>query len=498
MSDTTTKSREPLSYGNWTQPRSAGLFGMTYATSMTGLFLVIVSFLTLLFLGPIVAVVITVLWVLGMIPLVIRIDGRTGYELMIVRQKFAKAKKNRETIYHSGPFSQVPGGTYLLPGTLAPSNLYAAQSAGGYTFGLVHIPRTHHYTVVFKCFPQGDEAIEQDTIDTFVWYWGRWLATLGQSGDVVGATAVLETVPETGKTLSNEVQLITKEDAHPLARRIMQEAADMLPQDRVGLSARLAVTFKATTPERRKNPAEQANEIGRRLPGLLQGLADAGVSAKPMTPAEIVAFVRRAYDPASLRALEDGSIEADGHGVAWENAGPGMAVEEFRDYRHDGVRSVTWEMSQAPTGAVNERVLRRLLATNEDVPWKRVALVYRPHTAAEAVSIVDADFKDAVAAEQSGRGIASAAASLRVAATSQARREEARGHGLVRFGLLITASAKETDDLPRMTSTVEDLSTQARLRVRRCHGFQAVAFAAGLGCGVLLPEHSTISPVLSS
>lgn len=494
----TTATKEPLSYGNWTRPRSAGLFGLTYATSMTGLGLIIVSFFVLLFLGPVPGAVFTVGWFLCMVPLVIRIDGRTGYELMIVRRMFASARRKRETIYHSGPFSQVPGGTYLLPGTLAPSKLYAAQSAGGFDFGLVHIPRTHHFTVVFKCFPQGDEAIEQDTVDSFVWQWGRFLAVLGQSGDIVGATAVIESVPETGKTLANEVDLITRSDAHPLARAIMTESAALLPQDRVGLNARLALTFKATTAERRKDPSEQANEIARRLPGILQGLSDAGVSAKPMTPPEIVAFVRRAYDPASLRNLEDGAVERGGHGVAWEDAGPGMANEGFRDYQHDGVRSVTWEMSAAPTGAVNERVLRRLLAPTEDVPWKRVAIVFRPHSAAEAVSIVDSDFKDAVAAEQSGRGVASAAASLRVAATSQARKEEARGHGLVRFGLLITASEKDDAEMPRMSSTVEDLATQARLRVRRCHGFQAAAFAAALGCGVILPEHSSISPMLSN
>ena len=68
----------------------------------------------------------------------------------------------------------------------------------------------------------------------------------------------------------------------------------------------------------------------------------------------------------------------------------------------------------------------------------------------------------------------------------------------MRFGLLITASEKDDAEMPRMSSTVEDLATQARLRVRRCHGFQAAAFAAALGCGVILPEHSTISPMLSN
>ena len=126
-----------------------------------------------------------------------------------------------------------------------------------------------------------------------------------------------------------------------------------------------------------------------------------------------------------------------------------MAAEEFFDrYSHDGARSVTWEMDTAPAGAVDEGVLRRLLAPNAEVPRKRVAIFYRPHTAADAVKIVDSDFKDALAAEQSGKGLTSAAATIKVESTARAREEQARGHGLVRFGLLVTVTEPFDGDLP--------------------------------------------------
>ena len=79
-------------------------------------------------------------------------------------------------------------------------------------------------------------------------------------------------------------------------------------------------------------------------------------------------------------------------------------------------------MDTAPAGAVDEGVLRRLLAPNGEVPRKRVAIFYRPHTAADAVKIVDSDFKDALAAEQSGKGLTSAAATIKVESTARARR----------------------------------------------------------------------------
>src|SRR5690606_7561322 len=201
--------------------------------------------------------------------------------------------------------------------------------------------------------------------------------------------------------------------------------------------------------------------------------------------------------PASQADLEVAASEPEGHGLDWADAGPVSHDEKWDHFIHDGGRSVTWEMDAAPEGAVDERVLQRLLAPNPEVPRKRIAIVYRPHSAADAAEIVDDDFKNALVAQQSERGVVSAAATLRVGATQQAREEQARGHGVTRFGALVTITEPLRGDLPRIEAITRDLSTQARLKIRRCYRYQGAAFAASLGCGVILPEHATIPKALA-
>jgi hypothetical protein len=62
---------------------------------------------------------------------------------------------------------------------------------------------------------------------------------------------------------------------------------------------------------------------------------------------------------------------------------------------------------------------------------------------------------------------------------------------VTRFGALVTITEPLRGDLPRIEAITRDLSTQARLKIRRCYRYQSAAFAASLGCGVILPEHAT-------
>jgi len=270
-----------------------------------------------------------------------------------------------------------------------------------------------------------------------------------------------------------------------------------LPAQHVRLEARLAITLRATTPQRRKDPAEQALEIARRLPGIVAAVEEAGVRARPMTADEITAFVRRSFDPASQPDLEAATTDPGGHGLAWSDAGPNEHDERRDHYRHMGATSVTWEMDNAPQGVVTERVLARLLEPNPELPRKRVAVIYRPHSAAEATKIVDTDYRDALVASQNQRGgITSAASVIRVAATEQARTEQARGHGVACYGVMVTVTNPADADLPRIEALTKDLAVQCRLRIRRSYRYQAAAFAASLGVGVLLPEHGSVPKFL--
>lgn len=483
-------------YGGWSRPRSEGMFGLAWEATVLGFVFVVIAMVTAVFASFTAALVVAAIQAIVWAPLAFRVNGRTGYERALVMAQWLRTWARKENLYRSGTFSKF--GSATLPGLLALSRLYEGIDSDQYRFGMVHMPKHSLYTVLLRVWPSGAENVDQVVIDQWVAAWGGFVASLGGASDIVAITPVLSTVPETGHRLAGEVAELTREDAPEMARAMMSELAATLPSHTVQLDAWCSITFRATTAERRREPAEQAVEIGRRLPGIVAALAQAGVRTRPMTAAEVTATVRRSFDPAAEADLETAAASSDGHGLGWEDAGPIYYHERVGRLEHDGVVSTTWEMDYAPSGTVDERVLQRLLAPTPDLPRKRVALVLRPHAAADAANIVDDDFKNALVAQQSGQGVVSAHAMLRVGATEQAREEQARGHGVSRFGVLVTVTVPAGTDLPRIDALTGDLSDQARLRIRRAYYYQAAAFAGSLGVGVLLPQMATLPRVMSA
>jgi hypothetical protein len=480
-------------YGRWEQPRSAGFFGLTWGVSMVGLGLVVTvmaAFLVTRSLTVAAGLVVGALAVFA--PLAVTIDGRTGWEWVLLRVQFAAARRSGELVYRSGRFARIPG-IAKLPGLLADSRLSEYETAGGRRFGMLHIRRSDHFTVVLRVIPRGKELVDQPQIDAWVEGYGQFLAAQSRGGEVVAVTAVLDNVVETRLKQGREVARLVRPQAPEFARAVMQEAAADSGGVGVRIEARIALTYRAIGKGRvRRNEAEQAREIGQRLQGALSQLSRAGLPATPLQAWEVLALVRTRYDLASQRDVEAAGAQLV-ETQSWDSVGPISHLDRWDHYLHDGARSVTWEMDAAPRGAVMETVLEELLRPRADVPRKRVAIVYRLHSAAEATNLVDSDFRDAVAAEQTERGIASASARIRVGNTQASREEQARGAGLTRFGVLVTVTDHLDGDLPGIEASVKAMSAASRLSVRRCYGFQASAFAASLGIGLVLPEHSSIS-----
>ncbi|MDQ2729251.1 MAG: hypothetical protein M3Y91_15645, partial [Actinomycetota bacterium] len=220
-------------------------------------------------------------------------------------------------------------------------------------------------------------------------------------------------------------------------------------------------------------------------------LAAAGAgTAEPMTTAQLAAAVRVAYEPTVHALVEEAG--AANAGIAWADAGPSAAQEAADHYWHDGATSVTWAMSQAPRGLVFSNVLAKLLAPHRDISRKRVTLLYRPHDSARSAELVERDRRDALfAAQGSGRKGPSARNLVSVQAAEQAAREEARGAGLTRFGMLVTATVIDADRsrLRQVESTVDSLATTGRIVLRRLWGSQSAAFLACLPLGLVIPSH---------
>ncbi|MFI6779202.1 SCO6880 family protein [Nocardia sp. NPDC050412] len=485
-------------YGRWERPRSAGFFGLTWGVSMLGLALIIAVMVGFMITRSLsVAASLVAASALVFTPLAITRNGRTGWEIALLRIQFAAAAARGEHVYQSGRFSKIPG-IAKLPGLLADSRLSEYETAGGKRFAMLHIRRSDHYTVVLRVIPRGKELVDQTQIDAWVEGYGQFLATQSRGGEVVAVTAVLDNVVETRLKQAREVARLVRPDAPAYAKAVMREAAADIGGVGVRIEARIAITYRAIGKGRiRRDEAEQAREIGQRLQGVLFQLARAGLPATPLQAWEVLGLVRTRYDLASQRDVEAAGAEIV-RTQSWDSVGPLAHRDRWDHYLHDGARSITWEMDAAPRGAVMETVLEELLRPRADVPRKRVAIVYRLHSAAEATTLVDSDFRDAVAAEQTERGIASASARIRVGNTQAAREEQARGAGLTRFGVLVTITDHLDGDLPGIEASVKAMAAASRLGVRRCYGSQAAAFAASLGIGLILPEHTSISKRVSS
>ncbi|MFD6548076.1 SCO6880 family protein, partial [Bacillus cereus] len=262
-----TRTEAGLLYHGWTKPRNTGLFGATWAATIIGFVLVISVMVTMMFAGFGTGVVVATIATVVAAPLVWSRDGRSGYEMTVLRMQWIRARRRKENIYRGGLFSELPGGKAFLPGIMAPTKLYEGEDAAGFRFGMIHMPAKHCYTVVLRAWPQGDEAVDQSLINNWVGEWGVVLAAMGQTSDIVAVVPVIDTVPETGNRLLAEVDRNTAPNAPALAQHSMYDLAESLPTEQVQLEARIAVTFRATTDARKKDPSEQAVEISRRLPG---------------------------------------------------------------------------------------------------------------------------------------------------------------------------------------------------------------------------------------
>jgi hypothetical protein len=197
--------------------------------------------------------------------------------------------------------------------------------------------------------------------------------------------------------------------------------------------------------------------------------------------------VRASYDPAAATEL----TRDHEHVVDWADAGPVAARESWDSYRHDSGVSRTWGMVEAPRGNVFAGTFSRLTEPDPELLRKRVSLIYRPYTPGEAARLVERDKRDAVFTAGQKRS-ATARDSADVAAAAQAATEEARGAGLVRFTVLVTATVAEESGLDEADRIIKAHAGEARLSLRTLTGTQSAAFAAGLPAGVVLPVHATI------
>lgn len=507
-------------FGHWRQPSSPGLGALGLLGTVV-LFLGLIAVVIALEVSKVAAVVIAVLLVATLVPLVVRVNGRSGAQRAFVRLAWWSGRRRRMHSYRSGLTSPVAGGRHRLPGLAAQSEVFACVDAYERPFGMVHVPAQGHCSVTFRADADGAALVDSSQVELWVAGWGQFLAALGHEPGLVACTVTVETAPDPGVRLAQAVAGQVVAGAPELARRVLAEIVDTYPAGSAVISTRIQVTYRMSSPAGRRSVAEMAVELGTRLPGLAGLLAGTGAGAvAAMTVGELAETVRVAYDPAAAVQVElshadpraaappapsagstlpttppaaPGAVEA----VTWADAGPVAAEEGWDSYRHDSGVSTVWAWSEAPRGTVSSRVLLPLLRPHSDIARKRVSLVFRPHEAGQAAAIVERDVRTArfKAGQRSAGPLAREDVDYRAAVQSAA--EEARGAGLTRLSVVVVATVTDPGRLRQARAVVEgSLAPAARLGLRRAFGAQAATFTATLPVGVVLADHVRVPAVL--
>jgi hypothetical protein len=476
-------------YGGWRRSRGMGLFGLSSGQTLAvlaALTVVLVAASTstamVVVLGPPAAALIA--------GTVLRIDGVPVATGLLRRLRWVWGTVRGYRAYRGGVTAE-HGHPWDLPGVLAATELRTASDRGG-DYGLVVNRRTGMMTATLLVAATSTWLVDRDQAGTWVSNWGGWLAGLGYMPAVAWVNVTVDTAPASGTALADQVSVHTSPHAPAAARRVLAQLVEASPTAAAEVCTLVSITFdpRAAATQSR-DPQEAAAEISRLLPGLEDSLAACGVTVLGRATADqLAATVRSAFDPASRPRLSTPGVA----GLQWADAGPVAAEESWDHYRHDGGLSVSWAWHEAPRQRVHADVLARLLAPGPH--RKRVSMIYRPYSAADAARTVETEvnaavFRDALRARQGRDENARDRADRDRALT--AAREEAAGAGVGLMNLFVTVTVDGCDeraqeDLARAAADVESRAETAKLRLRRLWASQAAGFATTLPCGICPPQ----------
>lgn len=476
-------------YGNWKKPTSAGLVGLSFTgtlIAMAGLVVVVVVANVKGWL----AALITFAVVAAVVAMTVTRDkhGLNVTDRAKERVRWWESRSSGANLYRSGPLGRTPWGTCQLPGIAAATRLTEFVDVYERPFAVISSP-VGTVSVVLASQPEGDSLVDQEQVDRWVSRFGGWLAGLSDYLGLIAASVTVETAPDTGTRLRQEVALNLDPSAPAFAREVLSEVVDNYPVGSNKVNAYVTLTFARSVGGRKRSVEDLGRDLAAQLPNLTGTLEATGAGAThPATAAELCELVRTAYDPAAAVIFDEAASQGVQVDLTWSDAGPAAHEATWHDYRHDSGLSRTWMVTGAPQGVVQSNILSGVLAPHRDVSRKRVTLLYTPHDPARAAAMVDADVRQtrAMLGERAGAGAYRAHQ-----AAQKTAGEQAAGAGLVSFGMLITATVTSTDHEASAAAAVQNLTAAARLQVRPVYGSQDTAFAAALPLGLHLPRYAS-------
>ncbi|RRO97043.1 hypothetical protein CXF29_00125 [Corynebacterium bovis] len=460
--------------------------------------LIAVTFLsvmvTFVVAGPLFAGCVLVVGVVVIGVVHVKVHGRSMAASWQLSWQARRAFRRGEGLYVSGPDSKVPGGRFAPAGPLARIELIESTDSAGNRYAIAVDRPNNRATVFLDCQLTGDvdrtmAERDQNTAD-----YGRFMAGLSLSGDVVSDVTVISHRPATGQLADQEVSTQLDGSAPELARRIQAEAAAELSTAGAELECHKAITFAIDRTE--KLDDSFIENLDYLVPNIYPELAWAGVIATPMDYESVVARVRSFYDPESEALFEGLRVKGRSHGLRWEDAGPGWADAGVDMYCHEDCRSVTWEMVEAPASTFEDRVLRSLAQPNVNIPRGRLALIYHPISSDRGSRIVEDEHKSALVGMNSSKSITKTSSAIRAEETDQARREVGRGAQMGLYSLMFTATLGPDDDMRRVSSAVKQAASQSSIRMEPYKAMHDVGFVLTAGLGHTSTSLNTVTRIL--
>lgn len=485
---------EEPTYGNWRRPRTAGIgrFGALETGLLIGGLLVIVVMLRVA--GPVAGGIALVVSGVAFAVLTIKDKhNRSRMQRWVAKSQHKKSVRRRLNTYRSGPVGLVPGGKTRLPGLLAQSELHEFTDGFERTFAVLHMPHTNHATIVIEVEPTGLALDDRENIDEYVANWGGWLAGLSKSPDIVAASVTIETAPDYGTRLRNEIDAARHDEASAASIEMMEEVKASFPQESEVTRAWISVTFTTWRPgaERKRTIQDVGLDLGTRMGRFTEHLEQSGAGdAHPVTAQTLCEIVRSAYDPGVAEHIESAHANGVTPEMSWDDVGPGAYDAGWEWFRHDSGLSKSWFMSVAPRGVVYSSVLEPLLSPG-GVTRKRVSWLFRPVSAAQAMDVAEADVTAA-----SNRAATTNKTNFRAEGELQSAvrtaEEISKDAALINFGAIITATVLADTDARPASYEIEDAIGRSQLIARPAYGSQEVAFAASLPLGLVLPDYVAI------
>jgi hypothetical protein len=479
-------------YGNWRVPKSPGIAGLDLLGSVLLLGGVLTVIVTIMFAGlfPALGLLMILGLTLGMLTIKDR-HGINGAQRIATRRGWRTAYKTRQHQYRSGPIGRVRHGACQLPGVLAPTKLTEFADSWGRPFAVLSLPTPGHYSITFSAQPEGGSLVDREQTDEWVARFGLALAQLGEEVGVIAAAVTIETVPDTGRELYQQVARRIDPNAPALARATLLEVTDRYPAGSAQTRAWITLVFASELDGKRLKVDEFANAVKPRVRALGESFHGSGVGlVQPLSAQELCETARIAFDPAVGELLEANRLDGVETPLRWSEVGPTGHQAGWDSYLHDSGLSVTWGMTIAPRGTVQSSVLTKLLAPSSRVARKRVTVIYRVIDPGDAATLVErdqrtAEFNLGTARRKSKSKIAE------VEKADQTAKEQERGAGLVDFAMLVTATvdANDPDAKAIAEAAIDNLASTARITLRKLYGSQDSAFAASLPLGVLLPDY---------